>query len=153
MKVLKMFRTITVVAAGAVLAGTPLWAGGCSHFGGNARQTWEMGNSGQVPAAMGKVKVNGVKDGNAEIEIDVHHLAKPADAFGNAQVYVVWFQRDAGGPPQNQGELRLDNDLEATFKTKTAFRQFSVFVTAEGRANVSAPSANQVLSTSVSIAG
>jgi len=130
---------------GGALIGTLALGGvGCS---GMHEQTWTMSTTDKIPSAMGKVKVKAEKDGNTRVKVEVAHLAQPASAF-DATTYVVWLKPEAGRA-QNVGVLNVNKKLEGSLETKTAFKDFSVIVTAEKDANVTAPSGQSVMDTKV----
>jgi len=110
-----------------------------------------MKNAVQVRAASGSVRVVDTSGGDTTLELDVQHLTQAREAFAGKRTYVVWIQSDAGGPPENEGELQLDADLKGKLRTRTPFRQFHVFVTAEPQANVTEPSDERVLDTAVTL--
>jgi hypothetical protein len=59
-------------------------------------------------------------------------------------VYIVWFQPQ-GQPAQNQGQLRVDNNLNGEFKTTTALKNFDIVVTAEPGPTVTAPAGAEIM--------
>ena len=122
--------------------------GGCGHMGRSSEQTWTMNTAESVPAAIGKVKVAEEKDGNTKVKVEVEHLAPPADLKGEHSAYVVWLKPDSG-TAQNVGALQIDKDRKGKLETKTAFKDFQVFVTAEADANVTRPSQTTVMATKV----
>ena len=128
---------------GSALIGA-LAFGGCSSM---HEQTWTMSTTDKIPSATGKVKVKGEKDGNTRVKVEVAHLAQPSSTF-DATTYVVWL-KPADGRAQNVGVLSVNKKLEGSLETKTAFKDFSVIVTAEKDANVTAPSGQSVMDTKV----
>jgi hypothetical protein len=118
--------------------------GGCS---GMHEQTWTMSTTDKIPSATGKVKVKGEKDGNTRVKVEVAHLAQPSSTF-DATTYVVWLKPEAGRA-QNVGVLNVNKDLNGSLETKTAFKDFSVIVTAEKDGNVTAPTGQSVMDTKV----
>jgi hypothetical protein len=152
MSMSKLFRRVFLGAALVCSGSLVVASGGCSHMPGRGSdQTWAMKNATQVPAASGSVRVADTDGANTTLELRVEHLAKASEAFPGKHTYVVWIQSDAGGSPENEGELALDSDLRGKLRAKTAFRQFHVFVTAEPQANVVSPSDDRVLDTSVTL--
>jgi hypothetical protein len=97
-----------------------------------------------VPAARGRIEIDADKNGNVRVNMTVAHLANPENLTPPASVYVVWLQ-DRGGNPENQGQLRVDKKLTASFKTVTPSKNFDLFVTAERDASAKAPSGAEVL--------
>ena len=122
--------------------------GGCGHMGRGSEQTWTMNTAESVPAAIGTVKVAEEKDGNTKVKVEVEHLAAPADVKAAASTYVVWLKPDSG-TAQNVGALTVDKDRKGKLETKTAFKDFQVFVTAEEDANVTHPSQTTVMATKI----
>ena len=101
-----------------------------------------------VPAARGHVDVGRDKNGNTKVEVAVAHLAGPENLTPPRTAYVIWFQ-ERGGDPLNQGLLKPNKNLKATFKSVTALKSFDVFVTAESDPNVKSPSGSEVLRATV----
>ncbi len=64
-------------------------------------------------------------------------------------MYVVWIE-PPGQKPKNLGQLQVDTNEKAELKTKTPYKRFEVFITAEGGAQVEAPHGAPVLSANVS---
>jgi hypothetical protein len=93
------------------------------------------------------VKVKSEKDGNTRVKVEVAHLAQPSSAF-DANTYVVWLKPESG-MAQNVGVLSVDKNLKGELQTKTAFKDFSVIVTAEKDANVMHPTGQSVMDTKV----
>ena len=101
-----------------------------------------------VPAARGHVDIGRDKNGNTKVEIEVEHLATPDNLTPPRTVYVVWFQ-ERGAEPLNQGSLKPNKDLKATFKSVSALKSFEVFISAESDSNTKSPSGTEVLRASV----
>ena len=101
-----------------------------------------------VPAARGHVDVGSDKNGNTKIEIKVEHLAPPENLTPPRTAYVVWFQ-ERGSEPLNQGTLKPNKDLKATFKSVTQLKSFDVIVTAESDPATKVTSGSEVLRASV----
>lgn len=101
-----------------------------------------------VPAASAKADITHDSNGNTLIKLDVKHLARPENLTPPASVYVVWVQpRD--GAPIKQGQLQVNKNLNAHFRSPTTYKTFRLFVTAEQSASVTTPSGQQVLSQDV----
>src|SRR3954469_9316651 len=83
-----------------------------------------------VPAARGEVDVGRDKNGNTRVKVDVEHLASPENLSPPKTAFIVWIQ-ERGGEPLNQGQLKVDKKLKATFETVTPVKNFDLFVTAE----------------------
>ena len=101
-----------------------------------------------VPSAKGILYVSHDRNRNTKLDIKVHYLAHPSALTPPESVYVVWIQA-SGHPPKNEGELRVDNNLNGEFKSPTPYKQFSIFVTAEQSVQVRAPTGQQVLTATV----
>ena len=101
-----------------------------------------------VPAARGQVDVGQDKNGNTKVELEVEHLAAPDNLTPPRSVYVVWFQ-ERESEPLNQGALKPNKKLKATFKSVTPMKSFDVLVTAESDASARTPSGVEVLRASV----
>jgi hypothetical protein len=120
--------------------------GGCGTMG--HEQTWSMNTTDKIPSADGKVKVKPEKDGNTRLKVEVAHLAQPAAVFNEATTYVVWV-KPQHGHAQNVGILKVDKNLKGELETETAFKEFTVMVTAESSANVTTPGPYSVMNTQV----
>jgi len=57
--------------------------------------------------------------------------------------------RERDGNAQNQGQLKMDKNLRATFETVTPLKSFDVFVTAEQDFRAIAPSGPEVLKATI----
>jgi hypothetical protein len=101
-----------------------------------------------VPAARGEVAIDKDKNGNTRLKMTVQHLAKLENLTPPAAVYVVWLQ-ERGGNSENQGQLKVDKNLNATFETVTPLKSFDVFVTAEQDASAKDPHGPQVLTATI----
>lgn len=97
-----------------------------------------------VPAARGAVEIDKDKNGNTRVNMEVQFLAKPDSLTPPESVYVVWLQ-EKDGSPDNQGQLKVDNKLKASFKTITPAKSFDLFVTAERDAAVKTPTGAEVM--------
>jgi len=82
-----------------------------------------------VPGARAEVAISKDKNGNTKLEMRVQRLANLENLTPRASAYVVWFQ-ERGGNSENQGQLKMDKNLNATFETVTPLKSFDVFVTA-----------------------
>jgi hypothetical protein len=125
----------------------PLLGATCSHGG------TPMLASPRVPAAEGAVSVKDGANGATKLEVSVKHLA-PADKVATgASTYVVWLRPIAtdssSEPAQNVGALAVNKKLEGEMSTVTAYRQFDVFVTAEPEPGSTAPTGEQLLTSSI----
>lgn len=110
----------------------------------NAAKRFPMTATSIVPAARGQVEIDKDKNGNVRVNMTVADLANPENLTPPANVYVVWLQA-RGGNPENQGQLKVDKKLTASFKTVTPSKTFDLFVTAERDSSAKAPSGPEVL--------
>jgi len=103
-----------------------------------------------VPAAAGKLSYEHDRNGNIKYEVEVKHLAPPEQLTPGKSTYVVWVKpRD--GQPQNAGVLRVNSDLEGSFKGTTPEKAFDLVVTAEDSPTVSQPTGPEILHGSVQV--
>jgi hypothetical protein len=141
-----------VLLAGALLL--PFGGASCSHM------PWSSSSGGtpmmaspRVPAAQGAVSVKDADNGNVKLAVSVKHMAPPEKVATGASSYVVWLKPLATGndneAPQNLGALAVNKDQEGEFDTMTAYRQFDIFVTAEPQPGSTAPTGEQLLSTTI----
>jgi hypothetical protein len=141
---------IAVVSGALAL---PLGAA-CSHMPWNSSSSGApMLASPRVPAATGEVSVKDADNGNVKLEVQVKHMAPPEKVATGASSYVVWLKPLATGneneQPQNLGALAVNKDQEGEFNTTTSYRQFDIFVTAEPQPGSTAPTGEQLLSTTI----
>jgi hypothetical protein len=115
-------------------------------FGGSEKVPMVAGT--QTPAARGTVTVHISSNNNSRLDLKVQALAKPSSLTPAANAYVVWVQ-PPGEPAQNEGELKVDKNLNGELHTETSYKRFKVFVTAEQNAQVHAPSGPEVLTADV----
>jgi hypothetical protein len=111
-------------------------------------KTYHMTASTTVPGASAELNVGKEKNGNLQVELKADHLAQPGRLTPSANTYVVWLQQE-GSEPQNQGELRVGNNLKAELRAITPLSNFKVFVTAETDPQTKAPSDQVVLRATV----
>ena len=97
-----------------------------------------------VPAAAGKAELNHDRNGNLKVKLEVEHLAKPQALTPPKQSYVVWIQ-SRGKEPENQGQLKVNDNLQGSFETTTSYPAFDIFVTAEDTPAATSPSGPQLL--------
>jgi hypothetical protein len=97
-----------------------------------------------VPGARAEVEINKDKNGNTRLKMTIQHLANLENLTPRASAYIIWLQ-ERGGNSENQGQLKMDKNLKATFETVTPFKSFDVFVTAEQDSRVKGPSGPEVL--------
>ena len=101
-----------------------------------------------IPAAAGKVHLEHDRNGNQKVKLEVEHLAKPQALTPPKQAYVVWIQ-SRGKEAENQGQLKVNDNLQGSFETTTAYPVFDIFVTAEDNPAATTPSGPQLLKGSV----
>jgi len=101
-----------------------------------------------VPAANGTVDTHVDKNGNTDVDVKVHDLARPTNLAPPATAYVVWFQAP-GSEAQNEGELKVDDKLNGELKTETQLKTFDLMITAESDPAAKAPSGNQVMNANI----
>jgi hypothetical protein len=109
-----------------------------------AAKKYPMTATSIVPGARGEVAISNDKNGNTKLKITVQHLANLENLTPRASAYIVWLQ-ERGENPENQGQMKMDKNLKATFETVTPFKSFDVFVTAEQDSRLKGPSGPEVL--------
>ena len=113
-----------------------------------AAKKYPMTAASIVPGARAKVEISKDNNGNTKLKISVQHLANLENLTPRASAYVVWL-RERDGNAQNQGQLKMDKNLKATFETSTPLKSFDVFVTAEQDPRVKGPSGPEVLKATI----
>jgi hypothetical protein len=113
-----------------------------------AAKKYPMTVAAMVPGARAEVAISKDKNGNTSLKMKVKHLANLENLTPRAAAYVIWL-RERGGNSQNQGQLKMDKNLAATFETVTPLKSFDVFVTAEQDARATAPSGAEVLKATI----
>lgn len=104
----------------------------------------------KTPAAVGTVETKRTDNQNTEVDVSVEHLAPPGRVASGATTYVVWAQ--PGEPearPQNIGSMAIDRDREGELKTKTPYKDFTLFITPEANPGATEPSNEPVLKAKV----
>jgi hypothetical protein len=101
-----------------------------------------------VPGARAAVAISKDKNGNTRLKMTVQHLANLENLTPRAAAYVVWL-RERSGNAENQGQLKVDKNLKATFLTVTPLKSFDVFVTAEQDLRAKDPSGPEVLKATI----
>ena len=110
---------------------------------------FKMRSSPLAPAATASIHANSDRNGNLDITLEAKHLAPPDRLAQPHTVYVVWIQAP-GKESQQLGVLRVNtDDMAASLRTKTPYRSFDLFVTAEDSPQPAAPSSAEVLRGSV----
>ena len=133
----KTICRLALLCAVVLAVGTVGWA-----------KTYHMSATNIVPGAAAELDVEKEKNGNVQVVVNVKHLAKPGLLTPPANSYVVWFQQQ-GSAPQNQGELKIGNDLKGELKSTTSLVNFNVFVTGETDPRAKTPSNQLVLQATV----
>ena len=113
-----------------------------------AAKKYPMTAASIVPGARAEVAISKDDNGNTRLKMSVQHLANLENLTPRASAYVVWL-RERDGNAQNQGQLKMDKNLKATFETSTPLKSFDVFVTAEQDSGTKGPSGSEVLKTTV----
>jgi hypothetical protein len=111
-------------------------------------KTYHFASTKIDPSAMGDVDVSKDKNGNAVVSLRVEHLAKPTMLTPPSTMYVVWFQQP-GSEPENEGQLKVGDDLRGQLRTTTPWHSFEIFVTAETDPTTRTPSDQVLLETRV----
>ena len=97
-----------------------------------------------MPAATGTAETKRDRNGNLKVKVEVKHLAQPAALTPPKQAYVVWTQI-RGQDPQNQGQLKVNDNLEGSFSTTVPSPTFEIFITAEDNPTAAAPTGPRLL--------
>ena len=113
-----------------------------------AAKKYPMTAASAVPGARAEVAIGQDKNGNTKLDMKVQGLANLENLTPRASAYVVWFQ-ERGGNSENQGQLKMDKNLNAAFKTTTPLKSFDVFVTAEQDPRIKGPSGQEVLKATI----
>ena len=113
-----------------------------------AAKKYPMTAASTVPGARAEVAVSKDNNGNTRLKMTVQHLANLENLTPRANAYVVWL-RERSGNSENQGQLKMDKNLKATFETVTPLKSFDVFVTAEQDSRVKGPSGPEVLKATI----
>jgi hypothetical protein len=109
-----------------------------------AAKKYPMTAASIVPGARGEVAVSQDKNGNTELRMTVQHLANPENLTPPQSVYVVWLQ-ERDGYAESRGQLKVDKNLNASFKAVTPLKNADIFVTAEQDPKVTSPGGLEVL--------
>jgi len=113
-----------------------------------AAKKYPMTAASIVPGARAEVEISKDKNGNTRLKMTVQHLANLENLTPRASAYVVWLQ-ERGGNAENQGQLKVDKKLKATFGTVTPFKSFEVLVTAEQDARGKSPNGPEILKATI----
>ena len=109
-----------------------------------AAKKYPMTAASIVPGARAEIAISKDKNGNTRLKMTVQHLANLENLTPRASAYVVWL-RERSGNSENQGQLKVDKNLKATFVTVTPLKSFDVLVTAEQDPRTNGPSGPEVL--------
>ncbi len=139
-------RVSSIAAAFSIAAG----ASGCGMFGSSDIKQ-PMNASVENTSGEGTVEAKHGDNGNTDIEVQVKHLSSPYKVAADAAVYVVWLQPH-NAKIQNIGALEVDDNLVGTFNTTTPHRSFTLSVTPEPSARMSAPTHGAVFTSEVALA-
>jgi hypothetical protein len=123
----------TAIIAGALVAST-----GCGP------KKVSMDTTAAQPAAQGRAELSKDDNGNTVVTLKAKHLARPENLSPAKQVYVVWIQ-PRGEQPMNQGVIKPGDNLEAEFKSRTPYKNFDIFVTAEDSPTATSPTGTEVM--------
>ena len=144
----KVARIVRAAGPFCLIVLTALLGLSCSHAAATPMQA-----SSRIPAAEGAVTVQDGDNGSTKLAVTVKHMAPPEKVATGASSYVVWLRPLAtdtsSEPAQNLGALAVGKDLEGKLNTVTPYRQFDVFVTAEPEPGSTAPTGEQLLTTSI----
>ena len=113
-----------------------------------AAKKYPMTAASIVPGARAEVAISKDKNGNTRLKMTVQHLANLENLTPRAAAYVVWL-RERGGNAENQGQLKVDKNLKATFETVTPLKSFDVLVTAEQDPRAKGPDGPEVLKATI----
>ncbi|MGB7761642.1 MAG: hypothetical protein WBL61_17555 [Bryobacteraceae bacterium] len=113
-----------------------------------AAKKYPMTAASIVPGARAEVAISKDKNGNTRLKMTVQHLANLENLTPRAAAYVVWLQ-ERGGNSENQGQLKVDKNLKATFQTVTPLKSFDVLVTAEQDPRAKGPDGPEVLKATI----
>jgi hypothetical protein len=143
----RVTRIVRAAGPFSLIVLTALLGLSCSHAG------TPMQSSPRIPAAEGAVSVKDGSNGSTKLAVRVKHMAPPEKVATGASSYVVWLRPIAADssaePAQNVGALAVGSDLEGKLDAVTPYRQFDVFVTAEPQAGSTAPTGEELLTTSI----
>lgn len=100
------------------------------------------------PAATAELKHEKDDNGNTKLQIHVYHLAKADALTPPRDAYVIWIE-PPGESPQNMGVVKVNDNLESEFSTRTPFKRFKVYITAEAGPKVTTPSGDRMLEANI----
>jgi len=103
-----------------------------------------------VPGATGKLSYEHDRNGNIKLAIATKNLASPGELTPARDAYVVWIEpRDK--QPEKMGVLKVNNNLQGSFRTTTPYKAFDVVITAEDSPTVTQPTGPEILHGSVQV--
>ncbi|SRR5579864_4191969 len=103
-----------------------------------------------VPGAAGKLTYEHDRNGNVKLAIQTKNLAAPDQLTPAKEAYVVWIEpRDK--QPEKAGVLKVNNNLQGSFRTTTPYKAFDVVITAEDSPTVTQPTGPEILHGSVQV--
>ena len=141
---------VGAVSSSAFLSGCAMGRGQASQ--GGKRQDVKLNASSQVPAADGRVLLSREDNNNTALNVEVKHLAAPQKVDPAANSYVVWSRNHkADAYPQPLGALSVDQNLNGRLRTVTTQRNFDIFITAEPSSQVTEPSGDRLMWTTVDL--
>src|ERR1700687_2259216 len=114
-----------------------------------AAKKYPMTASSIVPGARAEVAISKDKNGNTKLKMTVQHLANLENLTPRAAAYVVLLQERGGNNSENQRQLKMDKNLNATVENVTPMMSFDVFVTAEQDLRAKGPSGPEVLKATI----
>ena len=117
-------------------------------FGGGGRKVHMMAGS-ITPGARGTVNVDTGSNGNTSLDLKAHALAPPSSLTPAENAYVLWIQ-PPNQEPVNHGRVQVDQHENAELHTKTPYKRFKIFITAEENVRTQTPMGPKVLSAEVS---
>jgi hypothetical protein len=101
-----------------------------------------------VPGAVGRASYEHDRNRNIKLAISASHLAPPERLMPAKTAYVVWLKL-SNGQPQNAGVLKVNNDLQGSFRTVTPMNAFDIVITAEDNPASTQPTGPEVLHGSI----
>ena len=111
-----------------------------------AAATLPLGNSEQLPAAQGAVRVHTLGKDGTELAINVRRLLAPQQIRSGSQQFVVWARGTApGAKAVNLGALRLDGHSNGDLHTSSSLTSFELFLTCEMNAAAIMPSSPELM--------
>jgi len=111
-----------------------------------AAATLPLGNSEQLPAAQGAVRVHTLGKEGTELAINVRRLLAPERIRAGSQMFVVWARGTTpGAAAVNLGVLRLDGHYNGALQTSSTLTSFELFLTCEQDAAAIAPTSPELM--------